>query len=624
LGFYRGNTLKYPGTYPRLILNKSHWLANHVLAYYPAVFGHGNRVIDLSDNRRDGTWVDNDTRIAYGNGIGAAFNGVGSTGHYFDVGNWNTDTVSITISCWVYLNTTSGDQRIIAKATGTASNDHFWMLGTNGTNWRIRMKEQSFGTATLVGGTASTGQWYHFIGMYDTNQANEMRICIDGSNIATASHGSSLVNDSTATIRMLGTVGGANSNYLDGYMAHPQVFNIGLSDAQCETLYKEGPDALLIPEPRIFGFSSDVFKSVSDIGGGVGSIAALTVDATVSETGAGADAPGAIANTIPPLAEAGAGTDAQAIGVGLTIAETGAGADTPGAIAAGLTIAEAGAGADAPGAIANTIPPLAEAGAGTDAQAIGVGLTIAETGAGADTPGAIAAGLTIAEAGAGADSILSQVLATIAETAVASDSINQITVSLTPQETGTGTDQLAGLTVQFTVTEAGAGNDSINQITVSLTLSETASGTEAVDVIGDILKSVSDTGTGSATIAATVSLTVSDSATGTDVQLINNLLQLVESAIGTDQISSIGASISVADAAAASELIGQITAAFAVSDAITGADLITIYGDEKQIVTMTFVLKKRITTFVLKIRSATFSLKKRTATFTLTHGGMRI
>ena len=567
MGFYRGNTLKYPGTYPRLILNKSHWLANHVLAYYPAVFGHGNRVIDLSDNRRDGTWVDNDTRIAYGNGIGAAFNGVGSTGHYFDVGNWNTDTVSITISCWVYLNTTSGDQRIIAKATGTASNDHFWMLGTNGTNWRIRMKEQSFGTATLVGGTASTGQWYHFIGMYDTNQANEMRICIDGSNIATASHGSSLVNDSTATIRMLGTVGGANSNYLDGYMAHPQVFNIGLSDAQCETLYKEGPDALLIPEPRIFGFSSDVFKSVSDIGGGVGSIAALTVDATVSETGAGADAPGAIANTIPPLAEAGAGTDAQAIGVGLTIAETGAGADTPGAIAAGLTIAEAGAGAD---------------------------------------------------------SILSQVLATIAETAVASDSINQITVSLTPQETGTGTDQLAGLTVQFTVTEAGAGNDSINQITVSLTLSETASGTEAVDVIGDILKSVSDTGTGSATIAATVSLTVSDSATGTDVQLINNLLQLVESAIGTDQISSIGASISVADAAAASELIGQITAAFAVSDAITGADLITIYGDEKQIVTMTFVLKKRITTFVLKIRSATFSLKKRTATFTLTHGGMRI
>ncbi len=94
----------------------------------------------------------------------------------------------LTLAAWIKIDDTGSidDRRIISKATGTAENDHYWMLSTIdvGRNSRLRFRlktgsNPAKGTTTLIAnaGDLQSGTWYHAAATYD---GSEMKLYLDG------------------------------------------------------------------------------------------------------------------------------------------------------------------------------------------------------------------------------------------------------------------------------------------------------------------------------------------------------------------------------------------------------------------------------------------------------------
>jgi hypothetical protein len=83
------------------------------------------------------------------------------------------------VALWLRPQASNGDSRLISKATGTAEQDHYWMVGTYlDTRLRFRLKAGGV-TSTLITGrdVLEIGQWYHVACTYDKK---EMRIYGNG------------------------------------------------------------------------------------------------------------------------------------------------------------------------------------------------------------------------------------------------------------------------------------------------------------------------------------------------------------------------------------------------------------------------------------------------------------
>ncbi len=101
----------------------------------------------------------------------------------------------------------TSDARFISRATGTAEQDHVWMVSTiNQTGLRFRLKTAGV-TTTLVSaaGIVQAGQWYHVGAVYE---GTEMRLYLDGLSVATA--------PKSGLISTAPTVGVAVGNQPDG------------------------------------------------------------------------------------------------------------------------------------------------------------------------------------------------------------------------------------------------------------------------------------------------------------------------------------------------------------------------------------------------------------------------
>jgi hypothetical protein len=118
-------------------------------------------------------------------GSALVFDGVDD---YVDLGSLDVHGTGLTITAWINADSFDGyyhDDRIVSKATGTQSQDHYWMLSTirQGSETRLRFRLKTDGnTDTLIAhsGNLLTGQWHHVAAVYD---GSWMRLYLDGSEV---------------------------------------------------------------------------------------------------------------------------------------------------------------------------------------------------------------------------------------------------------------------------------------------------------------------------------------------------------------------------------------------------------------------------------------------------------
>jgi hypothetical protein len=241
-----------------------------LVSYWPFDEGSGTTTTD-SKNGNDGTiqsgvgW----TTGKIGNGLD--FPGVGTDGYvdlgvidvfnnYIDLGTFDVLPASdITILGWFKADDFGvNDGRIITKASGTGTDDHYWMLGTRGVGgqgaspYRMRFRVSLGGsTETLIDGGGSgsltdtvvanvdlvADTWYFAAAVYD---GSTMQIYLDGVLIASAAQ-TGTRDTNTAQVWM-----GDNpiSVYVnrpfDGIIDEVALFSRALSGSEITALYNSG------------------------------------------------------------------------------------------------------------------------------------------------------------------------------------------------------------------------------------------------------------------------------------------------------------------------------------------------------------------------------------------------
>ncbi|UCD13565.1 MAG: DUF2341 domain-containing protein, partial [Thermoplasmatales archaeon] len=191
---------------------------------------YGNNVCDSQENIED-TWDSNyvmvqhlnesfgtlfDSTSNYNNGTnnGATFNSSAKidgaydfdgTDDHIDVGTFDVVGSGLTMSLWfnaesfVETLATSG-LRLISKATGPESSDHFWMIAPSddGNKIRYRLKTEDFVTSNLVVDTGGldVDTWYYVVATYD---GNYMKVFNDGIELGDkTTSGAVAVNDTVS------------------------------------------------------------------------------------------------------------------------------------------------------------------------------------------------------------------------------------------------------------------------------------------------------------------------------------------------------------------------------------------------------------------------------------------
>ena len=120
-------------------------------------------------------------------GTAARFDG---RNDYVDVGRMDVTGNRLTILAWINVNHFgAGDGRIISKATGTWTSQHYWMLSTYNSsgNNRLRFRLRTQGsTSTLIAssGSLTTDQWIFAAAVYD---GSSMRLYKNGIQVGSRS-----------------------------------------------------------------------------------------------------------------------------------------------------------------------------------------------------------------------------------------------------------------------------------------------------------------------------------------------------------------------------------------------------------------------------------------------------
>ncbi len=152
--------------------------------------GIGTIASDTSGNSNDGTV--SGAAWTHSGQVDGALDFDGSD-DYVDLGNLNASADSLTISAWINADTfthlSSQDARIVSKATGTGSQDHYFMLSTIKSNGatRLRFRLMTNGSTTTLlgsGGVLTSATWIHVAAVYDGAQ---MRLYQDGVEVGNTS-----------------------------------------------------------------------------------------------------------------------------------------------------------------------------------------------------------------------------------------------------------------------------------------------------------------------------------------------------------------------------------------------------------------------------------------------------
>ena len=206
--------------------------ANTLVAHYKFDNTTGNAVADSSGNGHNGTLAGPSSTTGK-SGQALQFDGIDD---YVDVGSFDIWEGSLTLSAWIKADDFGiHDARIISKSTGTAEQDHYWMLSTiknNGNKLRFRLKANGQ-TTTLIGNTnLPAGEWLHVAATYD---GANMRLYVNGLEDGSVAKAGTISTDSAVGVRIGDNPASGQRNF-KGTIDDMRIYSSALSVAELNAL----------------------------------------------------------------------------------------------------------------------------------------------------------------------------------------------------------------------------------------------------------------------------------------------------------------------------------------------------------------------------------------------------
>ncbi len=146
-------------------------------------------------------------------------------GQRVEMGNLDVAGNALTIMMWLNADDFGiSDARLIAKVTGTAEQDHYWMLSTinsGGTKLRFRLKTDVGGTDTLIAnsGNLSTGA--------------QMKLYVDGVEVGNRTKTGAL--STNADVAAWIGASPSNNKWFDGRVDEIKIYDRALTGAEIIT-----------------------------------------------------------------------------------------------------------------------------------------------------------------------------------------------------------------------------------------------------------------------------------------------------------------------------------------------------------------------------------------------------
>ena len=204
----------------------------------PMQEGAGDTVFDNSGNNINGSLVNGPSWA----GTTLSFDGIDD---YVDMGNLDVPGSALTLMGRFraddLANCAARDCRIISKAAGTATDDHYFMVSTiqAGSETRLRFRLKAGGvTDTLVAttGNLQNDVWVHFAAVYD---GSDMRLYKDGELAGSLSKTGAVDTNSAVPLWIGGNPPTGNSRPWAGAISDVMVYSEALTAQQINELIGE-------------------------------------------------------------------------------------------------------------------------------------------------------------------------------------------------------------------------------------------------------------------------------------------------------------------------------------------------------------------------------------------------
>ncbi len=156
-----------------------------------------------------------------------------------DLGTFDVTGKEMSISFWFKADTfNEPEARLISKAAGTGSNDHYWMVGTyNNSSLRFRLKTNGR-TTTLVSSAnvITIGKWHHVSVTYD---GVKMRIYNDGQLVGSTSKTGNIDTNNSIPVALGNQPANAGSRPFDGLIDDVKIYGSSLVILTTEPIPEE-------------------------------------------------------------------------------------------------------------------------------------------------------------------------------------------------------------------------------------------------------------------------------------------------------------------------------------------------------------------------------------------------
>lgn len=153
-------------------------------------------------------------------------------------------TGALTIAFWIYCDTLTGTQAIVAKSNGDISNYEFEISrGSSGQLSFTSSNASNYFNAYTGNSLITASSWY-FVVMRKSGNVNgtdTITFRVNGSNNTTTVGSANISNVGTSTYDFtIGRRGGGTAQYFDGLIDEVGIWNKNMSDAEADQLYNSG------------------------------------------------------------------------------------------------------------------------------------------------------------------------------------------------------------------------------------------------------------------------------------------------------------------------------------------------------------------------------------------------